>query len=102
MLSDSLDLPTVYPTTVNTMNFEQQPAFLTMNTLSSPSLNDFEDGAVLDSSTAPTTPEGSFLSSPVLQPQILDSPDFGIVQAGIVRNICCVGAGYVGKIVFLF
>ncbi|PSR80680.1 nucleotide sugar dehydrogenase [Coniella lustricola] len=67
-----------------------------METLPSPSLNDFEDAAVLDSSTAPTSPAGSFLSSPVLQPQISGSLDAGIPQAGSIRSICCVGAGYVG------
>lgn len=37
------------------------------------------------------------MSSPLLRPQILEALDMGINQARPVRNICCVGAGYVGK-----
>jgi hypothetical protein len=53
---------------------------------------------ILEGSTAPTTPEGSHLSSPLLHPQVLEDLDIGITQVRSVRNICCVGAGYVGKI----
>lgn len=63
-----------------------------MNPLSSPQIDSPED-----SSTAPTTPEGSYMSSPLLRPQILEALDMGITQARPVRKICCVGAGYVGK-----
>lgn len=52
---------------------------------------------ILEGSTAPTTPEGSYMSSPLLHPQVLEALDMGIAQARCVRNICCVGAGYVGK-----
>lgn len=37
------------------------------------------------------------MSSPLLRPQVLEALDMGITQARPVRNICCVGAGYVGK-----
>lgn len=63
-----------------------------MNPFSSPLMDGSED-----SSTAPTTPEGSYMSSPLLRPQILESIEMGITQTRPVRNICCVGAGYVGK-----
>jgi UDPglucose 6-dehydrogenase len=81
-----------------------------------PSSNiDSEDG-VLDISTAPTTPDGSLTFSPVLQAlklqDALEDAASGrgkqrssctslnaAVQTnnGGVKNICCVGAGYVGK-----
>lgn len=68
-----------------------------MNTLSSPQADSPEDSTnVLEGSTAPTTPEGSYMSSPLLQPQVLEALDMGITQTRPVRNICCVGAGYVG------
>jgi UDPglucose 6-dehydrogenase len=74
--------------------------------------------AVADSddnpSTAPTTPDGSLTFSPVLQAaQLLDAFEGMQVRTGrsssatldldetatvVVRNICCVGAGYVGKL----
>ncbi|KAK1758874.1 hypothetical protein QBC47DRAFT_96572 [Echria macrotheca] len=77
----------------------------------SPSSVDPEEAALLDMSTAPTTPEGSLSYSPVLRPQ--DDPSFGrsrstngrplssalfdtTTRTPPVRNICCVGAGYVG------
>ncbi|KAG6353288.1 hypothetical protein INS49_007529 [Diaporthe citri] len=68
-----------------------------MNPLSSPQVDSPEDSSnILDGSTAPTTPEGSYMSSPVLRPQVLEALDMGINQTRPVRNICCVGAGYVG------
>lgn len=69
-----------------------------MNSLSSPRVDSPEDSSnFLDGSTAPTTPEGSYMSSPLLRPQALEALDMGITQTRPVRNICCVGAGYVGK-----
>lgn len=84
------------------------------------SVVDSEESVFQDGSTAPTTPEGSLSFSPVLPPargadgvdddtigsldartrnlgrsissSLLDSN----ILAGLVRNICCVGAGYVG------
>lgn len=56
-----------------------------------------DDSNILDSSTAPTTPEGSYMSSPILRPQIRESMDMGLGQSRPIRNICCVGAGYVGE-----
>lgn len=75
--------------------------------------------SVMETSTAPTTPDGSLSFSPVLQPtQLLDHFDGILASAGtptptirgvpagldlnenahtVVKNICCVGAGYVGK-----
>lgn len=65
---------------------------------SSPQADSPEDGTnILEGSTAPTTPEGSYMSSPLLQPQVLEALDTGTTPARPVRNICCVGAGYVGK-----
>lgn len=69
----------------------------TMTIFPSPFMDATEDNIVLDSSTAPTTPEGSYLSSPVLRPQISALMEIGITQTRPVQNICCVGAGYVGK-----
>lgn len=37
------------------------------------------------------------MSSPLLRPQVPDSLDMGLIQSRPIRNICCVGAGYVGK-----
>ncbi|PMD36394.1 nucleotide sugar dehydrogenase [Hyaloscypha variabilis F] len=72
-----------------------------------------EDG-LLDISTAPTTPDGSLTFSPVLQALKLQdaledaasgrgkqrtsstSLDAAMRASGGVKNICCVGAGYVG------
>lgn len=68
-----------------------------MNSLSSAPIDSPEDSNILDGSTAPTTPEGSYMSSPLLRPQALEALDMGITQTRPVRNICCVGAGYVGK-----
>lgn len=68
-----------------------------MDSLSSPPIDSPEGSNVLDGSTAPTTPEGSYMSSPLLRPQVLEALDMGITQTRPVRNICCVGAGYVGK-----
>ncbi len=75
------------------------------------------DESVIDPSTAPTTPDGSMSFSPVLQPaQLLDAFDgrTGVqTRPGrgssatldldgtapmVVKNICCVGAGYVGEL----
>lgn len=69
-----------------------------MDPLASPQVGSPEDSSnILEGSTAPTTPEGSYLSSPLLHPQVLEALDMGITQTRSVRNICCVGAGYVGK-----
>jgi len=76
--------------------------------------------SVMETSTAPTTPDGSMSFSPVLQAShLLDAFDGAMPGAGIasrlesifptsldlnsnapitVKNICCVGAGYVGKL----
>ena len=70
----------------------------------------------LENSTAPTTPDGSLTFSPVLQPLKLQDAleresllrgketkcfeilDNGCLSKNIeVKNICCIGAGYVGK-----
>lgn len=74
---------------------------------------DSED--LIDISTAPTTPDGSLTFSPVLQAMrlhdALEDASFGsskqrinstssldvALQGGGVKNICCVGAGYVGE-----
>jgi UDPglucose 6-dehydrogenase len=75
------------------------------------------DGSAIDPSTAPTTPDGSLSFSPVLQAaQLLDAFDgTGGVQSRpgrgssttldldgtvpmVVKNVCCVGAGYVGEL----
>ncbi|KAK3933905.1 hypothetical protein QBC46DRAFT_99148 [Diplogelasinospora grovesii] len=88
----------------------------------SPSVVDSEEG-VLDGSTAPTTPDGSTAPSslsfsPVLRPRNVDNVEGESAHLSIksrndsrslssalldktarmppVRNICCVGAGYVG------
>lgn len=58
-------------------------------------MDSVEDSNILYSSTAPTTPEGSYMSSPILRPQA--ATDMGLGQSRPIRNICCVGAGYVGK-----
>ncbi len=74
--------------------------------------------AILDDSTAPTTPEGSLSFSPALRPQ--DDTAYLQGQSSringlplslssallnttlqtprVVRNICCVGAGFVGRL----
>ena len=75
---------------------------------------DTED-SLLDISTAPTTPDGSLTFSPVLQALRLrdaledeaagkgksrqgsNSLDAVLSNEPEVRNICCVGAGYVGR-----
>ncbi len=79
------------------------------------------DESAIASSTAPTTPDGSLTFSPVLQAaQLLDAFE-GVSGAGIqsrtgrsssatldldgtapmaVKNICCVGAGYVGGLFY--
>jgi UDPglucose 6-dehydrogenase len=82
-----------------------------MNPLST-TLPDVEENVTLDASTAPTTPEGSGSFSPVLRPfddstqltpktrnnsRSLSSTLFDTTaRTPPVRNICCVGAGYVG------
>ena len=79
------------------------------------------DDNLLDISTAPTTPDGSLTFSPVLQALKLQDAleeaagrrhsqrngsgsldttlysSGGVTKANEVKNICCVGAGYVGK-----
>ena len=79
---------------------------------------DSEESILYDESTAPTTPDGSLTFSPVLGalrstdgPELdavaslsaprLSSPPTSAESRGHarplrVRNICCVGAGYVG------
>ena len=74
--------------------------------------------AILDDSTAPTTPEGSLSFSPALRPQDdtaylhgqslrINSLPLSLSSALLnntlqtpraVRNICCVGAGFVGRL----
>ncbi|KAK4098414.1 nucleotide sugar dehydrogenase [Parathielavia hyrcaniae] len=82
-----------------------------MDTLS-PSVLEADEFAALDDSTAPTTPDGSLSFSPQLQPQDVSvylsgslrhsrthmpSDVLGAAtQPPPVRNICCVGAGFVG------
>jgi UDPglucose 6-dehydrogenase len=81
-----------------------------------PSSNiDASEDSLLDISTAPTTPDGSLTFSPVLQAMKLhdaledaasewgkqrtSSSSLGVAMrasGGGVKNICCVGAGYVG------
>lgn len=72
---------------------------------------DTEDG--IEISTAPTTPDGSLTFSPVLQAlklrdaledaaagkesQYSNSLDAVLSNGLEITNICCVGAGYVGK-----
>lgn len=73
-----------------------------MNILSSPLTDASEDSTILESSTAPTSPEGSYMSSPLLRPQMPESMDMGIAQTRPIRSICCVGAGYVGKCLLPF
>jgi hypothetical protein len=79
-----------------------------------PSGLDVDEFVTLDDSTAPTTPEGSLSFSPQLHPQDVSaylngglpeneahlSPDlFGsAAQSTPIRNICCVGAGFVGEL----
>ncbi|KAH6857190.1 hypothetical protein B0I37DRAFT_319222 [Chaetomium sp. MPI-CAGE-AT-0009] len=67
------------------------------------SVIDAEDIAALDDSTAPTTPDGSSSFSPNLRPQddagylSVSSLSTAIAAAApTVRNICCIGAGFVG------
>ncbi|KAK4126791.1 nucleotide sugar dehydrogenase [Parathielavia appendiculata] len=78
----------------------------------SPSPLEADEFVTLDDSTAPTTPDGSLSFSPQLQPQDVGgyvdgtsminrgslSSDVLVAaaQAPLVRNICCVGAGFVG------
>lgn len=76
---------------------------------------DSEESALFDESTAPTTPDGSLTFSPVLQAlratdalemdaiaslSALQPPSTAAQASHVVpvqvRNICCVGAGYVG------
>jgi UDPglucose 6-dehydrogenase len=79
-----------------------------------PSVLETDELVALDDSTAPTTPEGSLSFSPQLQPQdvlryldgdardngpSLSSDAFDVAaQPQPVRNICCVGAGFVGTL----
>ena len=89
--------------------------------LSSPSSNiDSSEDTLLDISTAPTTPDGSLTFSPVLQAlklqDALEDAASGRGQqrtsgtsldaamrssGGGVKNICCIGAGYVGRFFIL-
>jgi hypothetical protein len=80
---------------------------------------DFSEEGIMETSTAPTTPDGSLTFSPVLHPtQLMDAfagmmgnpstptptirnvPTALDLNAHSVKNICCVGAGYVGEFVF--
>ena len=77
-------------------------------TLLSPS-SDADEGLVLDASTAPTTPDGSMSfahdddrdSAVTGKPQSAKSLSSSIFNTATrtppIRNICCVGAGYVGE-----
>lgn len=77
-----------------------------------PSTVDSEDSLV-DPSTAPTTPDDSLTFSPVLRAQKLqdvfdDNTSPSVKTSSLdatldvpslrIKNICCVGAGYVGKL----
>jgi UDPglucose 6-dehydrogenase len=69
------------------------------------SVLDAEDITTLDDSTAPTTPDGSSSFSPNLRPQDdagylnVSSLSAAIAAAApAVRNICFIGAGFVGKL----
>lgn len=72
-----------------------------------PFVVDAEEMATLDDSTAPTTPDGSSSFSPELRPQVdpghlnVNSLPAGLFDAALatplVRNICCIGAGFVGE-----
>jgi UDPglucose 6-dehydrogenase len=78
-----------------------------------PSAVEADELGALDDSTAPTTPEGSLTFSPPLRPQDdaaylnlgsrANSPPLSsalsdaAARASPVRNICCVGAGFVGE-----
>ncbi len=83
----------------------------------SPAVPDVEELAILDDSTAPTTPEGSLSFSPALRPQDdvaylnlqsrINGPSLSLSSAlfsstaqapRVVRNICCIGAGFVGEL----
>ena len=85
------------------------------NMLRIPSSTIYSDDTVPDNSTAPTTPESSLSFSPFLHPSRLQdaledaasgklnqrkgsgSLDAKLYSStGGVKNICCVGAGYVG------
>jgi len=72
----------------------------------------YSDDSVVDNSTAPTTPDGSLTFSPALQAlKIQDaleeagnrgrkdsrSLDRTLYSNDGVKNICCIGAGYVGE-----
>lgn len=82
------------------------------------SVDDPEESAFREPSTVPTTPDGSCSFSPVLKyshgldcdEEAIDEEKFSGLEnkatesrSGLstrpnpVRNICCVGAGYVGK-----
>lgn len=90
---------------VFSFGFEANKSHSNMCPFSAPAvlLDGAEDSTILDSSTAPTTPEGSYMSSPLLRPQQIPEPsDMGLTQAWPVNRICCVGAGYVGEFSFFF
>jgi len=74
----------------------------------------FLEDSSLDNSTAPTTPAGSLTFSPALQALRVqdaleeggngkfrkgsDSLDANLYTGSAVKNICCIGAGYVGEL----
>lgn len=82
-----------------------------------PPVVESDESAALDDSTAPTTPEGSLSFSPELRPQgdsaypalqsqnihngaFLSLALLDVTARAVppVRNICCVGAGFVGEL----
>lgn len=105
------DAPRYHPFRVKFLKSSRLPDKEAPATMSkqSPSSVDFDETV----STAPTTPEASLTFSPVLQPSRFhdafeETAKDKIIQARgaqeplletapkTVKNICCVGAGYVG------
>ncbi len=94
----------------STVEMYRQPSILSSNI-------DASEDSLLDISTAPTTPDGSLTFSPVLQAlKLYDALEEAAsrwgeqrtssssldttmrASGGGVKNICCVGAGYVGEL----
>lgn len=85
-----------------------------------PASNVDSEDSLIDVSTAPTTPDGSLTFSPILHPlKLQDALEEAAIRRSMqsigiasldaamqssqmgVKNICCVGAGYVGMWSFL-